>query len=69
MDDNNHFNEIDCLVHMAEISAERAEWTKAYDLADQALKLNLDDAIRKRAKNKLKKALEIRNQAFAALEH
>ena len=68
IEDNNHLNEIDCLVHMAEISAERAEWTKAYDLADQALKINLDDPIRKRAKNKLKKALEIRNQAFAALE-
>jgi len=68
MDDNNHLNEIDCLVHMAEISAERAEWSKAYDLADEALKIKLDDAIRKRAKNKLKKALEIRNKAFAALD-
>jgi tetratricopeptide (TPR) repeat protein len=67
MKNNNHYNEIDCLVHMAEISAESKEWSNAYDLADQALKLRLDNAIRKRAKNKLKKALEIRNQAFAAV--
>ena len=68
MKNNNHYNEIDCLVNMAEISTENDEWSKAYDLADQALKIKLDKATRKRVKNKLKKALDIRKQAIVVIK-
>jgi hypothetical protein len=53
---------------MAEISTENDEWSKAYDLANQALKIKLDKATRKRVKNKLKKALDIRKQAIVVIK-
>ncbi|RQV92292.1 MAG: tetratricopeptide repeat protein [Calditrichaeota bacterium] len=61
--DSNHFNEIDCLVHLAEIEQIREDWLQAFRWSDEALRLNLDPEIRQRAKNKLKKALTIRNEA------
>jgi len=61
--ENNHLNEIECLVKMAEIAADNQQWQEAYQLADQALRFNLDESVRKRAKNKLHKALTLRNEA------
>jgi tetratricopeptide (TPR) repeat protein len=61
--ENNHFNEIDCLVKMADIKGKLKEWQESYDLADQALQIKLEAKVRKRAKNKLKKALKIRDTA------
>jgi len=61
--ENNGFNEIDCLVRLADISREIELWDESYKLADEALRLNLDDHTRDRARNKLKKALEIREDA------
>lgn len=63
-ENNNHFNEIDCLVHMAEISELWEKWDDAIRFADEALKMKLDMNIRKRAKNKLKKALAIRTETL-----
>jgi tetratricopeptide (TPR) repeat protein len=60
--DNNGFNVVECLVRLAEISRENKHWDEAFDLADAALRLNLEPDIRDRAKNKLKKALEIREE-------
>ncbi len=60
---NNGFNEVDCLVRLAEISRENERWDESYKLADEALRLNLDADTRDRARNKLKKALEIREDA------
>ncbi len=60
----NHFNEIECLVHMAEISGLRSDWQQAYRWSDEALRLRLEPEIRERARNKLKKALRIRNEAL-----
>jgi tetratricopeptide (TPR) repeat protein len=61
--DNNHFNEIDCLVKMAEIKGKLEEWQESYDFADQALHIKLEKKVRERAKNKLQKALKIRDTA------
>lgn len=60
--ENNHFNEIDCLVKMAEIMKKSEKWKESFHLADQALNIKLEDHVRKRAKNKLKRALEIRQE-------
>lgn len=60
---NNHLNEIECLVKLAEIAAQNEQWTEAYQLSDQALRFNLDDSVRKRAKNKLQRALALRHEA------
>lgn len=60
---NNHLNEIECLVKMAEIAVQKGQWTEAYQLSDQALRFNLDESVRKRAKNKLQKALTLRQEA------
>lgn len=60
---NNHLNEIECLVKMAEIAAQNGQWTDAYQLSDRALRFNLNESVRKRAKNKLQKALALRREA------
>jgi tetratricopeptide (TPR) repeat protein len=60
---HNHFNEVDCLVRLAEIASSTGEWEDAFRLSDEALRLPMDPDVRERAKNKLKKALEIRKQA------
>lgn len=58
---NNHFNEVECLVKMAEISVKLQNWDKAVELSDQALSLPLNEELRKRAKNKLKRAAELKH--------
>jgi len=60
---NNGFNEVDCLVRLAEIARENESWDNALVHADEALRISLDAETRERAKNKLKKALEIRQEA------
>jgi tetratricopeptide (TPR) repeat protein len=61
--ENNHLNEIECLVKMAEIAANNQQWQEVYHLADRALRFNLEESVRKRAKNKLHKALSLRHEA------
>ncbi|UCF65514.1 MAG: hypothetical protein JSW33_06690 [bacterium] len=60
---NNGFNEVDCLVRLAEIARENESWDKTLLYADEALRISMDSDTRERAKNKLKKALEIRQEA------
>lgn len=59
---NNHYNEIDCLVSLAEIEVKRKNWQQAFRFADRALRLNISAEIRERARGKLKRALSIRNK-------
>ncbi len=61
--DNNHYNEIECLVNMAQIEKLRHNWNGAFELSDRTLRTYLEPDIRERAKNKLRKALEIRQEA------
>ena len=61
--DNNGYNEVECLVRLAEISKQNEQWDEAYNQSDEALRLTLEADARDRAKNKLKKALEIRKDA------
>jgi len=61
--ENNHLNEIECLVKIAEISANNQQWQEVYQLADRALRFNLEESVRKRAKNKLNQALTLRKLA------
>ena len=65
--DNNHLNELECLVRLAEIDLERQQWQQAHRYSDQALRLRLAKEIRKRAKGKLKRAMKVRGQAEKAL--
>ena len=60
---HNHFNEVDCLVKLAEIAEQDEGWEEAHRLSDEALRLPLETDVRKRARNKLKRALEIRERA------
>jgi len=60
---NNGLNEVDCLVRLAEIARENESWENAFEQADEALRITLDPEVRERAKNKLKRALEIRRDA------
>jgi tetratricopeptide (TPR) repeat protein len=66
---NNHFNEVECLVKMAEISIKLQNWDKAVELADQALSLPLTEELHKRAKNKLKKAAELKHYVTVHTEN
>jgi hypothetical protein len=61
--ENNHVNELECLVRLAEIEAHKNRWNLTYQYSDEALKLKIDPDIRQRVKAKLKRALELRNFA------
>ncbi len=63
MPENNHYNELECLLGMAKIDVRKENWEQAYQLSDAALRLKLEKKIRKRAKNRLEKALDIRRRA------
>jgi tetratricopeptide (TPR) repeat protein len=66
--DNNYYNELECLVSLAEIEAINKNWELANQFADKALRLEINSNVRKRAKNKLKRALKIRNLAQKSLQ-
>jgi hypothetical protein len=59
---HNHYNELDCLVSIAEIYAIKNDWNNAYLYSNMALQIKLDTDVRKRAESKLKKAMKIRTQ-------
>ncbi|MEJ2637575.1 MAG: tetratricopeptide repeat protein, partial [Calditrichia bacterium] len=61
--ENNHYNELDCLVSLAEIERDSENWSDAFRYADEALRLQIDSTIRKRSRDRLEKALKIRNMA------
>ncbi len=65
---NNHYNELECLVKLADISCKKADWAAAYHWSDEALRLPVSGSVRQRARKKLKRALEIRHLAAKKLE-
>ncbi|MFQ5583424.1 MAG: tetratricopeptide repeat protein, partial [Calditrichia bacterium] len=69
MPENNHYNEIGCLLRMAEIDFARGNIAGANTLATEIMSLKLDSNIRKRARNKLKKALKLKKECEKALSH
>lgn len=61
--ENNHYNELECLVRLAEIETQRKNWHQAWVHSDEALRLKISPEIRKRAKKKRNRALKIRKMA------
>ncbi len=58
--DNNHYNEITCLLRMAEISCWKGDYKLANELTGEILRLELNEDIRKRTKSKRKRAGELK---------
>jgi tetratricopeptide (TPR) repeat protein len=65
--DNNHYNEITCLLRMAEIYYIREDYMSTELLASEILRLKLSEEIRDRAKPKLKQALKLKQDCLAEL--
>jgi len=59
---NNHYNELECLLKLADIELKRKDWKKANRWVTEALNLPLSPEIRKRAKKKLERLLKIKKQ-------
>lgn len=57
---NNHYNEIECLLKMAEIDFKRNNFSRADSLIAEIFDLRLETTIRERARPKLQRALELR---------
>lgn len=57
---NNHYNEIECLLKMAEIDFKRGNTIRADSLVTQIFDIKLEPEIRQRARPKLERALEVR---------
>jgi hypothetical protein len=66
---NNHYNELECLVKLAEIDWQRKNYLQVQKWTSQALSLKLRDDIRKRARHKLKRLLELQRLAEGQLAH
>lgn len=64
---NNHYNEVVCLVHLAEIDLQRKNYLRADSLVREIGKLPLSAAVRQRLKKKLELATEIRRKCREAL--
>ncbi|MFZ0389923.1 MAG: hypothetical protein WAN36_05650 [Calditrichia bacterium] len=60
---NNGYNEIECLVSMAEIQFKKENYHLAFQHADEALRLRLPQQVRSRVRKKLQKALDIRSSS------
>ena len=59
--DNNHYNEMTCLLRMAEISCSGGDYKTASLLLENFFRLELDDKIHKRSKKKRKRAEELQD--------
>jgi len=57
---NNHYNEIECLLKMAEIDFKRGNVAHADSLIAEIFDIKLEPEIRERARSKLERALELR---------
>lgn len=64
---NNHYNEITCLLRLGEISCLRGEFEKSHDLVLEILRLPLDPQVCERARPKLKQALELQKRCAEEL--
>jgi tetratricopeptide (TPR) repeat protein len=56
----NHYNEVECLLKMAEIDFEKGDFFKADSLVAELFNIRLEPAVRVRARSRLKRALKIR---------
>lgn len=65
--ENNHYNEVTCLLRMAKIYYLREDFFNSELLASEILSLRLDDEMRDRVKPKLKEALKLKQQSLAEL--
>jgi len=65
--ENNHYNEVTCLLRMAEIYYSRGDFFNTELFASEILSLKLDDKMRNRVKPKLKEALKLKQQSLAEL--
>lgn len=64
---NNHFNEVSCLLRMAEIDYEQGDIVKADSLISELFKIKLMHQVRERARSKLKQALKLKLQCSEML--
>ena len=65
--DRNHYNEVECLLKMAEIDFESGNLSRADSLVTELLNVQMIPAVRERARSKLKKALKIRLECVQLL--
>ena len=56
----NHYNEVECLLKMAEIDFENGNFLQADSLVTDLFNIQMEPAVRERARSKLKRALKIR---------
>jgi tetratricopeptide (TPR) repeat protein len=56
----NHYNEVECLLKMAEIDFENGNFFKADSLVTELFNIQMEPAARERARSRLKRALKIR---------
>ncbi len=64
---NNHYNEMTCLLHMAEIQCQRGNFREAENLLRELLSLELTPEIEERARHKQKAALALRERCAKEL--
>lgn len=64
---NNHYNELECLVKLAEIDWQRKNYLRVQKWCNQALSLKLREDIRKRARHKLNRLVELQRLATEQL--
>jgi tetratricopeptide (TPR) repeat protein len=65
--DNNHLNEVSCLLRMGEIEYEQGNIVKADSLLSELFKIKLISQVRERARSKLKQALKLKLQCSERL--
>ena len=59
---NNHYNEIGCLLRMAEIDFDRGNYVKTDSLTSNILNIKLDPAVKDRVRSKLKESLKLKQK-------
>lgn len=65
--ENNHYNEVTCLLRMAEIYYLQGDFFNTELFASEILRLKLNDEMRDRVKPKLKEALKLKQQSLTEL--
>ncbi|NIS37795.1 tetratricopeptide repeat protein, partial [Candidatus Saccharibacteria bacterium] len=65
--ESNHYNEIGCLVRMAEIRYEKGDYTAASSLADEVIRLDINEEVRQHTRSKREKAQQIKKESLQEL--
>lgn len=65
--ENNHYNQVSCLLRMVEIDYETGRIEKADSLVSELFQIKLEPEVRERARSKLKQALKIKLQCSEML--